>query len=304
RGNGGVKGALRGLFAFSDGETVASDRAVFREVFERETVVGKGVKSKRKRGEEMVVDLENDRFGDYLDAEESEEEEEEEGVPAPKARRKPGRKPKGEGSASFTLTDGIAETVPFRLRIFRLLSAVSYYLPETFASVSELYERFTDHVRGLPLPMFRLFIESHQSALPNDVRVSFLRMVIEEMLPRNHPEPADVDPENGAGNGVTLLVMQQCFLPFAANKVTAEDNAKLSLALESMMWFVYSQIEVEYSGALRRAVEAGIKAREGKIRKRGGVAKADSADKAARETLARSARSLRALVDVIAAAGR
>lgn len=300
-----LREVLRGLFAFTDGENAVSDRAVFREVFERETVIGAGggAKGKRKRGEDVAVDLENDQFGDYLDGDEFDESGgEEDGVgrvPTLKERKKSGRKPKAEAAAaSFVLTDDIAETVSFRLRLFRLLSAVSYYLPETFARVDELYEKFADHVRSLPLPMFRLFVESHHADLPDDVRVSFLRMLIEEMLPRHHPEPADVDPENASGTGVTVLVLQECFLPFAANKVTAEDNAKLSLALESMLWFVYSRIDVGYSPELRAAVEKGIRAREDNIKnKRGG-----RPDKAAKDVLARSARNLRTLVDVLAAA--
>ncbi|KAK3295613.1 uncharacterized protein B0H64DRAFT_417276 [Chaetomium fimeti] len=297
-----LKEVLRGLFAFADGENGVADRAVFREVFERETVV-KGAGSGKRKREDTMVDLENDRFGDYLDGDEFESGgEEEDGagrVPTPKGRRKPGRKPKAEATPSFILTDDIAETVSFRLRIFRLLSAVSYYLPDTFARVDELYERFTDHVRSLPLAMFRLFVEPHPADLPEDVRVSFLRMLIEEMLPRHHPEPADVDPDNASATGVSVLVLQECFLPFPANKVTAEDNAKLSLALESMLWFVYSQIDVAYSPELRQAVEKGIKAREDNIKnKRGG-----RPDKAAKDVLARSARNLRALVDVIAVAG-
>jgi hypothetical protein len=302
-----VREALRAVFAFCDAENLSSDRAMYREVFEKETVVGQpgNKKSKRKRAEEAVVDLENDRFGDYLDDDDfasDEEDEEGEDLPMPRARRKPGRKPRGEGGgagSSFTLTDDIAETVPFRLRIFRLVSAASYYLPETFAPVDELYEKFTGTVRGLPLPMFRLFVASHPPVLPESVQVSFLRLVIEEMLPR-HPDPADVDPECESRHGVTVLMMEKCFLPFAANRVTAEDNAKLSLALESLMWFVYSQISIEYSEGLRRAVETGIKAREERIKKRA----AGAGDKAARETLARSARNLRALVDVVSVVGR
>ncbi|KAL2181332.1 uncharacterized protein P884DRAFT_288563 [Thermothelomyces heterothallicus CBS 202.75] len=340
RRSGGVREVLRALFAFSDGEVNgASDRAVFREVFERETVVGRpasGTHSKRKRGEDAVVDLENDRFGDYLDGEEDEfdlelEPGEDEGrgergaerrgaggpIPTPPASKrknsKPGRKPKGERalSPSFTLTDAIAETVPFRLRIFRLLSAVSYYLPDAFTPVDELYERFSDHVRALPLPMFRLFVESHPSALPEDVQVSVLRAVVEDLLPPHRPEPTDVDPESAAGTGVTVPVLLRCLLPFAAGKVTAEDNAKLSLALESMAWFVYARIGIDYSPELRRAVEKGIKAREDRIRTGGrrgrgaaGGKNGSPADKAAREVLARSARNLRTLVDVIAAASR
>lgn len=300
-----VREALRALFAFSDGEW-AADRAVFREVFERETVVGRG-KSKRKRVD-AVVDLENDQFGDYLDGDEfdSEEEEEGEGVVMPSAlrnRRKAGRKAGGEGSGGFRLTDGITETVPFRLRIFRLLSGVSFYVPDTFAPVDELYERFIDHVRGLPLPMFKHFIDSHPPTLPEALHVTMLRTVIENMLPR-HPKPADVDPEGESlGHAVTVLMMEKCFLPFAANKVTAEDNAKLSLALESLLGFVYSQLDVEYSEGLRNAVEKGIRAREDKVKKRSGASRADAADKAAREALARSTRSLRVLLDVIAVTG-
>ena len=309
-----MREVLRAVFAFTDGENGGSDRALFGEVFERETAVGGGGggggkgKGKRKRGEDVAaVDVENDQFGDYLDGDGDEfesGEEEEDGaagrVPTPKMRKKPGRKPKVETTPSLVLTDDIAETVSFRLRIFRLLSAVSYYLPETLAPVDELYEKFVDHVRSLPLPLFRLFVESHPPDLPEYVRVSFLRILIEELLPRHCPEPADVDPENASGMDITVLVLQECFLPFAANKVTAEDNAKLSLALESMLWFVYSRIEVEYSGALRAAVERGIKAREDNIKnKRGG-----RPDKAAKDVLARSARNLRVLVDVIAAAGK
>ncbi|KAL2017030.1 hypothetical protein VTK56DRAFT_2674 [Thermocarpiscus australiensis] len=296
-----LREVMRAVFACSDGEP--ADRAFFREVFDKETVAGRS-KSKRKRAD-AVVDLEKDQFGDYLDGDESDSEEQGDEMPmpsAPRPRRKPDRKTKADDPRTFCLTDGIAESVPFRLRIFRLLSAASYYVPETFVPVDELYETFTDHVRGLPLPMFRLFIEPHPAILPEDVQVSLLRLVVDELLPR-HPDPADVDPEKERDHGLSVLMMQECFLPFASNKVTAEDNAKLSLTLESMLWFIYSRVEVEYSEDLRRAVETGIKAREDKVRRRGAASKADALDKPAREALARSARSLRVLVDVIASTG-
>ncbi|KXX80483.1 hypothetical protein MMYC01_202444 [Madurella mycetomatis] len=293
------KEVMRALFAFSDGDP-APDRALFREVFERETVAAKST-PKRKRAE-MVVDLENDQFGDYLEGDEfgSEEGDMPATPSAPRQRKKSGRQPKAEAPPAFCLTDDIAETVPFRLRMFRLLSAASFYLPDVFMPVDELYETFTDHVRGLPLPMFQLFVESRAQNLPEDVQVSLLRVTIENMLSK-HPDPADVDPEHEAGYGVTVPMMQKCFLPFAANRVTAEDNAKLSVALESLLWFIYSQVNVEYSEDLRSAVEMGIKAREDRIRRRGaGALKGDASDKAAREVLARSARNLKTLMGIMA----
>ncbi|KAL2129913.1 hypothetical protein VTI74DRAFT_7156 [Chaetomium olivicolor] len=312
----GLKEVMRAMFAFSDGETVASDRVLYREVFEKETAIAKpGEKTKRKRVEEAVVDLENDQFGDYLDGDDfssdfSSPDRPTTTTPHPKRR---GRKPKPPPTPTFTLTDPIYETVPFRLRLFRLLSNVSYYLPSTFTPVSDLYENFTSHVRNLPLPIYRLFIESHQSYLPEDIQVSFLRSVIEDLLPPNCPDPATIDPENsGSGlgeHGVTVLMMRECFLPFAAHRVTAEDNAKLSLALESLMGFVYAQIDVEYDDGLRRAVERGIRARDQKVgsgggRRRGPGKGEKEGETEAREILARSGRGLRRLVDVVATAGR
>ncbi|KAK3902057.1 hypothetical protein C8A05DRAFT_15839 [Staphylotrichum tortipilum] len=299
-----MRDVLRAVFAFCDEGTGAGDRAVFREVFEKETAMG--VKPKRKReGDRGVVDLENDQFGDYFDGEEEEDDEDEEesqetAKARPSARKKPGRKSKPP-TPLFTLTDDLAETIPFRLRIFRLLSAIACYLPSTLATVDELYDRFTDHLRALRLPLFRLFVESHPSILPEDVQVSLLHVVAEKLLPR-HPDPADVDPEHcAAGHGLTVPVMRECFLPFAANKVTAEDNAKLSLAVESMLWFVYARAGIgrEDAPGLRKAVEAGIRARENKI-KRKGPGRLDAGEAAAREALARSAGSLRALVQVVA----
>ncbi|KAK4143664.1 uncharacterized protein C8A04DRAFT_28656 [Dichotomopilus funicola] len=377
-----LREVLKAVFAFSDPENGVSDRALFREVFERETVVRKeGAQSKRKREQEAVVDLENDQFGDYLDGDDFEfdDEDDEAGTApaAPRRERRPGRKPKAASAASsaaFTLTDELAETVPFRLRIFRLLSAVSDAFPDTLASVGELYEGFTDQVRSLPLPMFRLFVDriargvggsgaADNLLMAECVQVSFLRMLIEDLLPATPPPPAapaasakqtrrstsarrqsarnqnqnqtqaqtqtqkppNETPENDPAptsneeteTGITLPLLQTRFLPFAASKVTAQDNAKLSLALEAMMTFVFAHIDVAYSAGLRRAVEMGIQAREERVnggglggggrRGRwvgtgaGGTAGGGSAmEREAREVLARSGRNLRSLVDVIA----
>jgi hypothetical protein len=292
---------MRALFAFSDHD-FAPDRAVFREVFDKETVAVKTT-PKRKRAD-TVVDLDKDMYGDYLDDGDEFESEEGEDTPMPavtRPRRKPGqRRPRAEASPTFRLTDEMAETVPFRLRLFRLLSATAYYMPETLMPADELYETFTDHIRGLPLPMFRLFIESHTVVLPEYVRVSLLRIVVENML-APHPDPASGDPEHDMAHGITVPMMKKCFLPFAANRVTAEDNAKLSLALESMLGFVYSLTDIEYSEGLRAAVEKGIKAREQKVKRKAAASlKGDSPEKVALDALARSSRNLRAMVEIIA----
>ncbi|KAL2270357.1 hypothetical protein VTJ83DRAFT_2541 [Remersonia thermophila] len=373
-----LKEVMRALLAFLDPENQASDRALYREVFENET---RRTRGKRKREDDLpLVDLEKDRFGDYLDDDEdvwSEDDAKEEGdgaaslpsaaaatatTPSPPQQRRgrPGRKPKAAAvtvtttttTSTVSLPDDVASTIPLRLRLFRLLSNVSFYLPAAHGSpiapVEELYEAFADRVRALPLPAYRALVASHHHhhhnahVLPDDVQITFLRVLADSLLPPTagrtrtrtqtktqtqtrtrarentvsaaagsfRPDPADVDPDGlgASALGVTPLALQECFLPFAAARVTAEDNARLALALESMAWLVYLRAELGYSDALRRAVERGIQAREDKIRKRAaggrgggssGGGEEDARERVAREALARSARNLRAWVDVL-----
>jgi len=294
---------LRALFAFCNDNSTT--RLYYKEVFKKETATIKS-QNKRKRAD-AVVDLENDEFGDYFDDYDygdydDDDADGQDEISASASRpKKSGRKPKSETAASsFTLTDTIAESVPFRLRVFRLLSAVAYYISDVFMPVDELYEKFTDELRKLPLPVFRLFIQSHTSMLPQVVQLTLLRVVANNLLPHNKPDPAEVDPEHGTGSDLTQLIMTECYLPFAAKFNNIEDNAKLSMTLESLMWYLFEQIEIQYSDKLCDAVETGIRAREGRIPRRAG--RMSAADKQAREALARSAENLRALLDVLAAA--
>lgn len=300
-----LKEVIRALMAFTDDD--ASDKAIYREVFDRELATSCR-KPKRKRSP-AAVDLQNDKFGDYFDDMVGGDLESEDDDLPPPASPTPGGKPKrGRGKPQLEAPkvtracEGLAETIPLRLRLFRILSAAADSLPDYFCRVSDLFERFTDRVRSLPLPLFRLFVESHPNLLMDEVQVSLLRRMAEDLLPHNVPLPESVDPETDARNGISPLLLERCFLPFAAGKVIPEENAKLSLVLESMLWFMYwkeALLDCE-GGMMGRAIERGIKAREDKIKKRGykdGVG-VMAADREAREVLERSARSLRVLIQV------
>ncbi|KAK3322295.1 hypothetical protein B0H66DRAFT_553925 [Apodospora peruviana] len=320
-----LREVVRALMAFTDGEN-SSDKVFYKEVFAGETVVGSR-KSKRKRAL-TAVDLEKDQFGDYLDELGSEDEDEggnnrrraNSPTPTRPKRGRPRRQVK-EGSPTPPpaptprFSEGVTETIPLRLRIFRLLSAAAAYIPDRFARVDDLYEKVAERVRGLPLPMFRLFVESHATTLPDFAHVSLLRNIADGLLPKSgmgggvRPDPDYIDPVTDEQNGISVIMLLECFLPYASNRVTAEDNAKLSLVLESMLWYIYANRDIGYTHNLRKMVERGIKARQDKIasRKKNGGSKViySSADvggeKAAREALDRSARNLRVLVDVFEA---
>ncbi|KAK3938490.1 hypothetical protein QBC46DRAFT_389990 [Diplogelasinospora grovesii] len=173
---------------------------------------------------------------------------------------------RGGRNAGPTIPDGVADTISIRQRLFRLLSGASYYIEDkSCAEIHDLYEMYTDRVRQLPLGAFRLFVQPHSTSLPDDIYVSFMRHLIDKFLPTSGlPDPWEVDYEAAQINGFSLAMLEQCFLPFAANKVAVEDNAKLSIVLESMCWFIYARrgCDLEVSPSLKRAVEKGIAARE------------------------------------------
>lgn len=304
---------IRALMAFLDIDSTA-DGVFYKEIFHGETLVGPR-KNKRKRAQ--TVDLENDQFGDYLDridqfGSEEEEVDDSSGLPTTTRAPRRGRRVAGVGASSkrqpkketraFQLSDSVAETIPLRHRIFRLLSNVAAFLPDKLGDVSDLYQMFSDRIRGLPLPTFKLFVGYHTNKLPEDQHVVLLVIMVEDLLPsvgsgsEKRPDPEKVDPETSRGNGISGKILEKCYLPFASNRVTAEDNAQLSIVLESMLWYIYAEAGYEYTDGLRKAVEKGIKAREDKIRRK--AADGSGSDKAAKEALERSARSLRALIDV------
>lgn len=302
------KETLRALMAFADDDQ--SDNTVYREVFERELAINTS-KNKRKRAE-TIVDLENDQFGDYLDSwaddVASESDSSLPGSPTPRSQPKPrgrGRPPKNlrtppEAPPQSRLPDGTIETIPLRLRLFRLLSAASQYLPDHLCNSADLYSSFSRRLLSLPPTTLRLFLESHATPLPQLVQISLLRTLADELLPSQRPDPSDVDED---ADRVSWLMLEKCFLPFAAARVTAEDNARAALVLESMAWFVYAHGEEEAGGAeaVGEAVERGIRAREAKVagKKRAAAGREGREEAVAREVMERAAGSLRVLVQVI-----
>ena len=299
-----LKDVMKALLAFTIDDS--GDKAIFKEVFEREMVVGPRKLKKRKAGM-ALLDLENDVWADYMDVEESESEEEQ-GNRLPVTSGTTGRRGRGRGKASedggaaaaFRLTDGIAQSIPIRWRLFRLLSAAAEYLHDmSFFSTRDLYQAFSDQVRNLPLPLFTLFVAANDD-LPDIVQVSFYRSMAEGLLPSNRPDPGDVDPKTNNDNGFSAEIMRQCFLPFAASRVTAEDNAKLSIVLENIMWYLTLEADIPEASGIQEAIAVGINARENKIKKRGAAAsKANGPDKLARESLQRSSGNLRLFASML-----
>ncbi|KAK3954231.1 hypothetical protein QBC32DRAFT_336926 [Pseudoneurospora amorphoporcata] len=320
---------IRALFAFADDENTA-DNTYYKEVFNKETVLHKDKNKKRKHSQMAAVDLEKDQFGDYLedwDDPVTDDDEKADTFTTPhlssvrigrRTKARPKSTPFSRPGKAFDVspttspsplrvTDGLADSIPLRLRLFRLVSGCAFYLPPDILSckTQDLYDLFTSRLKSLPLPCFELFLslDHDGKVLPRFIYVSLLRYVAQSFTPRSAPKPEDVDPEADAEHAISQAMLRECFLPFSAKTVTVEDNAKFSLVLESMAWCLFQSGSVDYFEGLKWAVEKGIEEREKKIKKgsaKGGAAMT-AAEKMGRQVLERSAASLRAFVDAVEA---
>ena len=338
---------IRALFAFADDEN-AADNTYYKEVFNKETVLHKDKSNKRKHSEmAAAVDLEKDQFGDYLDdfddpVTDDDDDEKADTFTTPRlssaaaARTGTGRRAnKAQTTKStpfsrrpgkafdvspttspnpFRITDGLADSILLRLRLFRLVSGCAFYLSSDIlgCKTQDLYDLFTSRLKSLPLPCFELFLspDHNETVLPRFIYVSLFRYLAQSFTPRSAPKPEDVDPEADAEHAISQTMLRECFLPFPAKTVGVEDNAKFGLVLESMAWCLFQSGSVDYCCELRSEVERGIEERERKIKKggngKGGGAAAmmmmmTAAEKMGRQTLERSAASLRAFVDAVEA---
>jgi hypothetical protein len=118
----------------------------------------------------------------------------------------------------------------------------------------------------LPLPAFSLLISpSASSQVPTEVFVSLSQSLIRRLLPNSAPRPQTVSQRNG--DDLSQEILEKCFLPFAANTSSTEDNAKVSILVESMFRLLLkSSLRVCLSPCLYAAIEKGILARENKIK--------------------------------------
>jgi hypothetical protein len=282
----GAKGFMKALFA--DGSEISS--SAYREVFDKEPRGPRKQAKKRKR--EQVLDLENDKFGDYYD-----EESMSSGVSEPPTPQKP-KDTRKLGTAGAH-APGLVESVNVRLRLFKLLSAVTWSLRKPI-ELHRLYEEYTAYLKLLPLPMFSLFACQRPNVLLPEAHITVTKELFDLLLPNSYKNPSKVDPEGDAHGCLTLPMLEQCFVPHPANTVALEDNAKLSLVVEDAIQLLWACGLMVYSEKLEAAVEKGIMARETKAKKRRtGKMKSDDTDVLAQDILTNSAERIRVLLEVL-----
>ncbi|KAM0436963.1 hypothetical protein ACHAPT_002679 [Fusarium lateritium] len=282
----GAKGFIKALLA--DGGELSS--LAYREVFDKEPRGPRKPSKKRKR--EQLLDLENDKFGDYF-----EDESVSSGVSEPPTPQKP-KDTRKLGTAGIH-APGMVESISIRLRIFKLLSAVTWSLRKR-SELNRLYEEYTAALKLLPLPTFSLFLSQRPDVLLPETWVTINKELFDLLLPSSYKNPSKVDPEGDADGSLTMPMLEHCYVLHPANTVALEDNAKLSLVVESAIQLLWTFDMMAYSEEFEAAVEKGIKARETKAKKRRtGKMKGDAGDAMAQDVLVNSGTRLGILLEAL-----
>jgi hypothetical protein len=268
---------LRAIFA--DGGSASVNE--FREVFHNElkTVKRESNNIKKREGE---VNIDEDQFGDYLSNEDEDgSEATDSAAPAPAPARRTIRQSKrsrrGAAPKDTQTTDAVTADTPstvqvhggvsllggfpslaLRQRLLHLLSAVSEDLPASFTTLEELYHLFVENIRHLPLPIYQAFVSPfvlpHFSAAAQTTLCEFLLFRM-----RENAAP-DTDEEY-----LNQAKLEECFLPYAASTPSIVDNAKMSIALESLLVLLADSDMLTVTPELKTAVQEGIMARADKV---------------------------------------
>ena len=129
----------------------------------------------------------------------------------------------------------------------------------------ELYNELAFNMKLLPLPAFSLLISpSDSSQLPREVYVSLATSILNLFLPPSAPRPETVSERSS--DGISQDIIERCYLPFAAHTHSTDDNAKVSILVESLFRMLLRFPRVYHTPSLDEAVETGILARENKCK--------------------------------------
>ena len=269
-GYGGKRRMLRAVFA--DGS--AASLTEFREVFKHELRKPASEESSKKRARH--VNLDEDEYGDYVTndrdeygSEDSAENPIMEEDAGPRRRSKRSRRitrkfgnsdaDVGEGKMTLDMADleggvqllGGFSSLALRQRLLSLLSNVASRLPNESLHAHDLYRLVVESVRHLPMPIFQAFVSP--SELPYFSVAA--RTTLCEFLLLNMIEDAAPDMDEDQPSQEKLL---SCFLPFAASKAGVADNAKVSIALESLLILLLESHTFTPTPTLKQAVDKGI----------------------------------------------
>lgn len=133
------------------------------------------------------------------------------------------------------------------------LAKVAQALPRQFTPVFDLCDNILEDFNSLSTIMFQVLLST--MTMPSSIQIAFVANLLHPLITGKPPNFFVVDP--------TQEHFEAKLLPLRATTQSFVANAKISLILEQMIMHMISQDGLLPTPALRKAMETGIKAREG-----------------------------------------
>ena len=175
-------------------------------------------------------------------------------------------------------------------------------LPDAFTNIRELYSIYYEYISSLLLPEFFHFISAASTHLPSPALSSLCQLLLCRLLPNSAPRPSTDE--------LTQDLLEHYFLPYAAHSSSVEENAKVSLLLETLFRLIVTvttisnkeyTVSIKPSSNLAMAIEKGISAREAKSasRKKKSGGQTNKEDEYRRSYLDSSSARIRFLLQLV-----
>ena len=265
-------------YIHGEGETASNEKRILRAIFSdgqgryanefsevwpnetKELKKGNDIKKAERR-----IDIDADDYGDYIE-DEDDADLEDASQPSPPVRSVSPRK-RNHKEVSNKIPNGAEplggiESLTLRLRLQSLLSKVAHHLPDQFVHSTTLYDLYLEHIRHQPVPTFSLIISpTGLRHFTIEAASSLTQFILRTLISASAPAPPD--------DRLDQDILEECYLPFAANKATMVDNAKVSICVETLVRLLdrYTSTGLEWTVELQAAMEKGVEERMKKARK-------------------------------------
>jgi hypothetical protein len=292
-----IRRIMRAIFADGSAQTIAE----FPEIWRNEARPPKR-DSQDKSQKRKQLDIENDEFADYFDADsdtESVTNDPNSSAALDKILGDNEHDDDDEQAASaraIAWQEGSDPTIVLRQRLLAVISSLSFGAPELSIEPYNLASLIAEFVRPLPIGNFMQFTLPLTSNFSIDMQFTISEMLLKSLVAGDTPA---TDPSSS----MTQDAFEKWYAPRAASSSSAVDNAKVSVLVESVLRNLWQAecLPIEKRDTLVRAVEVGIAARE----KKAGSAKSKTgkkheSDGAARAMLQSSAKRLQAFIATLA----
>lgn len=268
-GRTGKRRIMRAIFADGSKKSLAE----FSEVWKDETK--ESAKKDDQPTKRRKLNFDEDDFGDYFDDDDGEPDDDDvllggttrsSSTRASASRGKRAASDDSEAeeqgdleeqtSANLIEKYGGVESIKLRQRFLALLVPFCTAYPAGFMDTEDLFDLYTEFVRPLPLMVFQQFAYPPTPYLDTNSQATLNQTLLRPIISHEAPK--------FNSGSMMQAELEKHFLPFAANQSSVEENAKVSVLVESLFVMLWRHGGLEATASLHKMVKQGIDARKKK----------------------------------------